>query len=262
MDAVFKALADPSRRLLLDLLYQRDGQTLTELQAHLPMTRFGCMKHLRTLEEAGLVTSRKVGRERLHYLNVVPLRLIQERWVSKYAEPWASALVGLKAALEDKRMDREMDRTDQGVEQKPSKVYEILIRTTPERLWQALTDGEITRLYRFNSRVESTWEPGAAYRFRDPQRGVLIEGEVLEADRPRRLVTTFRPLFDPARAAQPPSLVTWEIEPIGPACKLTLIHAGFDPDTFDGLNAGWVRILSGLKTLLETGEPLVVGDEN
>lgn len=94
MDAVFKALADSHRRLLLDVLFQQDGQTLLQLQQHLPMTRFGCMKHLQVLEEAGLITSRKVGREKFHYLNPVPIRLIQERWVSKYAEPWIQALLG------------------------------------------------------------------------------------------------------------------------------------------------------------------------
>ena len=101
MDAVFKALADPTRRGLLDTLYERDGQTLTELEERLPMTRFGVMKHLRVLEEAGLVTTRKRGREKLHFLNPVPIRLVHDRWVSKYAEPWAAALSGLKQRLEE-----------------------------------------------------------------------------------------------------------------------------------------------------------------
>ena len=101
MDAVFKALADPTRRGLLDALYGRDGQTLTELEERLPMTRFGVMKHLRVLEEAGLVTTRKRGREKLHFLNPVPIRLVHDRWVSKYAEPWAAALSGLKQRLEE-----------------------------------------------------------------------------------------------------------------------------------------------------------------
>src|SRR5438105_3290480 len=98
---VFKALADPSRRLLLDSLFDADGQTLGELAAQLPgMTRFGVMKHLRILEAAGLVTSRKVGRERLHYLNPVPIRLIHDRWIGKYAEVWVAGLADLKASLE------------------------------------------------------------------------------------------------------------------------------------------------------------------
>ena len=101
MDAVFKALADPTRRQLLDELYKEDGQTLTELEGRLPMTRFGVMKHLKVLEEAHLVTTRKRGREKLHFLNPVPIRLVHDRWVSKYAEPWAATLSGLKRRLED-----------------------------------------------------------------------------------------------------------------------------------------------------------------
>jgi DNA-binding transcriptional ArsR family regulator len=101
MDAVFKALADPTRRSLLDKLYERDGRPLKALEAGLEMTRFGVMKHLRILEEARLVTTRKRGREKLHFLNPVPIRLIHDRWVSKYAEPWAATLTGLKETLEE-----------------------------------------------------------------------------------------------------------------------------------------------------------------
>jgi DNA-binding transcriptional ArsR family regulator len=100
MDEVFKALADPTRRQLLDRLYERDGQTLSALEEEVPMSRFGVMKHLKVLEEAGLVTTRKQGREKLHFLNPVPIRLVHDRWVSKYAQPWASALSGLKRDLE------------------------------------------------------------------------------------------------------------------------------------------------------------------
>ena len=100
VDAVFKALADPTRRSLLDALYERDGQTLSALEAKLPMTRFGVMKHLRVLEEANLVTTKRRGREKLHFLNPVPIRLVHDRWVSKYAEPWASALSELKRDIE------------------------------------------------------------------------------------------------------------------------------------------------------------------
>src|ERR671912_2612271 len=96
MDSVFKALADPTRRSLLDELFKQDGQTLSALEGRLPMTRFGVMKHLRVLEEAHLVTTRRRGREKLHFLNPVPIRLIYDRWVSKYSEPWAATLTGLK----------------------------------------------------------------------------------------------------------------------------------------------------------------------
>ena len=101
MDTVFRALADPTRRSLLDRLFERDGQTLSALEQRLPMTRFGVMKHLRVLEEAGLVTTRRRGREKLHFLNPVPIRLVHDRWVSKYAEPWVATLTGLKSQLEE-----------------------------------------------------------------------------------------------------------------------------------------------------------------
>src|SRR6202167_2430748 len=128
MDEVFRALADPTRRSLLDELFKQDGQTLSALEARLPMTRFGVMKHLKVLEQAGLVVTRRRGREKLHFLNAVPIRLIHDRWVSKYAEPWAATLSNLKHRLEDKTM---------------MKVFEIYIKTTPERLWQAITDTEM-----------------------------------------------------------------------------------------------------------------------
>src|SRR3982074_2469130 len=118
MDGIFRALADPTRRGLLDELFREGGQTLTALQARLPMTRFGVMKHLKQLEEAGLVVTKRRGREKLHFLNPVPIRLVHDRWVSKYAEPWSAALSGLKHRLESPM----------------EKVFEIYIRTTPERL--------------------------------------------------------------------------------------------------------------------------------
>src|SRR6266852_4637636 len=106
MDAVFRALADPTRRRLLDELFKQDGQTLTALERRLPMTRFGVMKHLKVLEEANLVVTKRRGREKLHFLNAVPIRLVHDRWVSKYAEPWAAALSGLKRDLEEDLMEK------------------------------------------------------------------------------------------------------------------------------------------------------------
>src|SRR5687768_7666602 len=131
MDAVFRALADPTRRELLDELFRQDGQTLSALEERLPMTRFGVMKHLKQLEEAGLVVTRRRGREKLHFLNPVPIRLVHDRWVSKYAEPWVATLSGLKTRLETQM----------------EKVFEIYIRTTPERLWEAITDSDIRSQY-------------------------------------------------------------------------------------------------------------------
>src|SRR5579871_4591705 len=100
MDEVFRALADPTRRSLLDELFRADGQTLSALEERLPMSRFGVMKHLKVLEDAGLVVARKRGREKLHFLNPVPIRLVHDRWVSKYAEPWVAGLSDLKTTLE------------------------------------------------------------------------------------------------------------------------------------------------------------------
>jgi uncharacterized protein YndB with AHSA1/START domain len=244
-DATFKALADASRRHLLDLLFQKDGQTLSELVAHFEgdspfkeMGRFGVMKHLRILEDAGLVTTRKSGREKYHYLNPVPIQMTYDRWVSKYAQPWASAMTGLKYQLEAAAMD------------KHKHVFMIYIRTTPEALWRALTDGDLTQRYYFATRVESTWQPGAAYSYTG-ENGKLIEGEVIEVDPPRRLVTTFKPLW---MGEMPASRVTFEIEPEGAVCKLTLTHDDLERPLGGGLFDGWSRILSDLKTLLETGE--------
>jgi uncharacterized protein YndB with AHSA1/START domain/DNA-binding MarR family transcriptional regulator len=245
-NAVFRALADPSRRLLLDRLFVRDGRSIVDLGGDLEMTRFGVAKHLRILETAGLVSTRRAGREKLHYLNPVPIQQIHERWVSKYSAPWARALSGLKTELE--------------AEMKPRHVYHVFIRTTPERLWQALTDGDMTSRYFHSSRAESAWTTGSPYAFRSLEGAVEIEGTVLDIEPPRRLVQTFR--F--ASRDDVPSKVTWEIEQLGESCRLTLIHE-FDREdgTFDDVNdpMGWQFILSGLKTLLETDRPLVVSHE-
>src|ERR671914_1287028 len=152
MDEVFKALADPTRRSLLDRLYKEDGQSLKALEGGLEMTRFGVMKHLRVLEEAGLVTTKKRGREKLHFLNPVPIRLVHDRWVSKYAEPWAATLTGLKRTLEGEEEEERME-----------KVFEIYIKTTPERLSEAITDPEQRAKYSFGVRTDSDWTSGSSY---------------------------------------------------------------------------------------------------
>src|SRR5439155_1752862 len=211
MDAVFRALADPTRRSLLDELFAQDGQTLSALERRLPMTRFGVMKHLRVLEEAGLVTTRRRGREKLHFLNPVPIRLVHDRWVSKYAEPLAATLSELKRRLEEETME---------------KVYEIYIRTSPERLWEAIIDPDIRAKYSFGVRPKSDWAPGARIEMQHPKAaGVLGEGTVLETDPPRRLVHTLVALWGDDVKAEGESRVTWEIEPVGDdSCRLTVVH--------------------------------------
>ena len=241
MDLIFKALADPTRRSLLDELFSRDGQSLSELEDRFAMTRFGVMKHLRQLEEAGLVVTRKRGREKLHYLNPVPIRLVHDRWVSKYAEPWVSALVDIKQRLEDTM----------------EKVFEIYIRTTPERLWEAITDPEIRAKYNFGAAVHSDWKPGSRLEMSSGRAPApLIEGEVIEAEPPRRLVHTLTALWGEDVRAEGQSRVSWEIEPIGDSCRLTVVHDQLREGANDQLYGGWPMILSGLKTWLETGERL------
>jgi uncharacterized protein YndB with AHSA1/START domain/DNA-binding transcriptional ArsR family regulator len=243
---VFRALADPSRRLLLDSLFDADGQTLGELAAQVPeMTRFGVMKHLRILEGAGLIATRKVGREKLHYLNPVPIRLMHDRWIGKYAEPWVGALADLKVQLEGTAIDR------------PRHVFQVYIRTTPERLWQAIIDPEFTQRYFHRSRVDSSWRTGepVTYWIGDE---VVVDGSVLAADPPRRLVTTWSFRRQADLRDDPPSRVTWEIEPLGGTCRLTLVHDDFtgETPTFRSVGSGWPLVLSSLKSLIETGQAL------
>jgi uncharacterized protein YndB with AHSA1/START domain len=241
MDLVFRALADPTRRSLLDELYKEDGQTLTALEERLPMTRFGVMKHLKVLEEASLVVSRRRGREKLHFLNPIPIRLVHDRWVSKYAEPWAAGLTGLKRQLEEKSME---------------KVFEIYIKATPERLWEAITNSEMRSKYNFGVGVESDWTNGSSYSARHPSGVDIGAGENLEVDPPRRLVQSFNALWSDDVKAAGTSRVTWEIEPVGDSCRLVVTHDELPEGVNDEIYGGWPQILSGLKTLLETGDTL------
>ena len=241
MDGVFRALADPTRRSLLDELFREDGQTLSALGARFSMTRFGVMKHLKLLEEAGLVVTRRRGREKLHFLNPVPIRLVHDRWVSKYAEPWAASLSDLKNTLEESM----------------EKVFEIYIKTTPERLWEAITDPAMRSKYHFGSQITSEWTPGSRYEQRSSDgKQLLGEGENLEVKPPRRLVQSMRALWGDDVKSEGTSRITWEIEPVGDSCRLTVTHDQLREGANDQLYGGWPMILSGLKTLLETGELL------
>jgi uncharacterized protein YndB with AHSA1/START domain/DNA-binding transcriptional ArsR family regulator len=241
MDAVFRALADPTRRSLLDELFREDGQTLSALQGRFEMTRFGVMKHLKQLEEAGLVVTKRRGREKLHFLNPVPIRLVHDRWVSKYAEPWAAGLSDLKTRLENPM----------------EKVFEIYIKTTPERLWEAITDPEIRSRYNFGARVDSDWTPGSRYVMTAGDGAYTLgEGENLEVDPPRRLVQAARFLWSDDVKNEGTSKVTWDIEPVGDSCRLTVTHSEMREGANDEIYGGWPMILSGLKTWLETGDLL------
>jgi uncharacterized protein YndB with AHSA1/START domain len=241
VEAVFRALADPTRRALLDALFKRDGQTLVALTAGRDMTRIAVAKHLRLLEEAGLVVSRRRGREKLHFLNTVPIRLIHDRWVSKYTEPWAAGLTSLKSELE----------------QAMEKIFEIYIRTTPERLWEAITDPTIRAKYQFGAGAHSDWTPGSRYTLNHSGNDrPLGEGENLVVDPPHRLVQTIHTLWSEEAERAGTSRVSWEIEPIGNSCRLTVTHDQLPVDAPPELYGGWPMILSGLKTWLETGQTL------
>jgi uncharacterized protein YndB with AHSA1/START domain/DNA-binding transcriptional ArsR family regulator len=245
LEPAFRALADAHRRTLLDRLQERDGQTLGELEGALPqMTRFGVMKHLRVLEDAHLVATRRDGRRKLHFLNPVPIRLIADRWISRYAAPLVDAMADVKYSVEKRPMSD------------PKHVYEVYIAASPERVWQALTDSELTKQYYYGNTVESDWTPGSSLIYRNPDGTAAIECEIVEADAPKRLVHTF---FFPG-TDEKPSRVTWQIEPRGAATLLILTHDEFDGETstYRSVAHGWVPILSGLKTVLETGKPIEI----
>ncbi|MCC3374515.1 metalloregulator ArsR/SmtB family transcription factor [Cohnella sp. REN36] len=248
---VFKALADPSRRTLLDLLHRSDGRTLNDLCAPLEMSRFGVMKHLNLLEQAGLITTRKAGREKLHYLNAVPIRQIYDRWVSKYAEPWAIGLTSLQNELE----------REANMESKPRNVNRIAIKAKPEQVWQALTDPAKTSKFWFNCAIRSTWEANAPFELWKED-AKQAEGVILDMDPPNKLVMSWRFLAIPNTADDVPSRITWEIEAHAEYAGVTLVtvvHDEFEQalPTAKVLENGLPIVLSGMKSFLETGTGLM-----
>ena len=253
-ELVFRALADPSRRLLLDLLFARDGRTLNELEAELPMTRFGVMKHLRLLEEAGLITTRKVGREKLHYLNPVPIQLISDRWISKYAAARVSALADLKIVLEGGNY--------MSTEAKPKLVHQIIIRAPQARVWAAITTPEFTARYYYDCTLKTDLSVGSPFVYHKPSGAPIVEGEVVLSDPPNRLVHTYHSLWPPMNK-DAPTKVTWELAAMSAdVTKVTVIHEEFEGETatYQGLQSGgWAWILSNMKTVLETGESMPQG---
>jgi uncharacterized protein YndB with AHSA1/START domain/DNA-binding transcriptional ArsR family regulator len=250
MAPVFRALADSNRRVLLDRLFERDGQTLGELCAALPtMTRFGVMKHLGVLEDAHLVTTRKVGREKRHYLNPVPIRLAHDRWISKYAEPIVGAMSFMK-----RRLEAPVDTVNH--------VYSTYIKASPERVWRAIIDGDDTVGYYYGTRVRSTWEVGAEIVYDYPDGTTAADGVVLEVEPGRKVVMSFQPRWDPAIEADGPVRMTWAIEAgeDGGPTRLTVTSALIAGSRMESeFSGGVVYIVSGLKTMLETGAPLAVG---
>ena len=224
------------------------ARSLGELCGYLPgMTRFGVMRHLGVLEEADLVSTRKVGREKRHYLNPVPIRLIHDRWISKYAEPVVGTLSALKDHLEGRAM----------AVSAPDHVYSVYVKAEPERIWRAITDGVETEQYYYGTRVGSDWTKGARIVYEYPDGSVAADGEVLAIDPPRRLEMTFHARWAPEIEAEGPVRMTWEIEPSdGGASKVTVVSSGLGPKTAEEFGGGIVYIVSGLKTYLETGVPM------
>jgi DNA-binding transcriptional ArsR family regulator/uncharacterized protein YndB with AHSA1/START domain len=273
MDAAFRALGDPARRRLLDRLNERNGRTLSELCEGMGMTRQAVTKHLDVLEGAGLVTTMRRGREKLHYLNAAPINDIAERWIRHYDRARAEALSDLKRALEATTpMGPASDQT--------TFVYSTYVHATPQRVWQGLTDPAFTtRYWRHPTSggltLRSDFEKGSTYDLVYDESGLVIsdpEQVVLESDPYRRLAYTWHTFtpewaarhgFDEETAAswraEPRSKVAFDIEESGPGVvKLTVVHDGFPEgsEVLKGVSTGWPAVLASLKTLLETGSPL------
>lgn len=250
MDEVFKALADASRRRLLDDLHQRGGQTLGELCQHLAMTRQAVTKHLALLEAANLVATVWRGREKLHYLNPVPLHEIYERWIAKYKRHRLEALSDLKDGLEQN------NNTEKNIMSKPELVFKTYIRSTAERTWEALTTPEFTRQYWGGNANISDWTKGAKWEHVSKDNETWVVGEVEESNPPKLLVVSWADPDDLSDVSR----VTYEIEPLDGVVCLTVTHDNFKADsTMPGKVAGgWPRVLSSLKSFLETGAGLKV----
>lgn len=260
LDGAFRALADPTRRRLLDSLHARNGLTLNELCVGMHQSRQSVSKHLGILEEAGLVTTDRRGRTKQHYLSPAPINEIADRWIHRYERARIDALTDLKRALEDHTMET-TDRTEFR--------YTTYIRTTPERLWQALTDPAFTKAWWQATVIDSTWETGAPMTW--THRDVTMahpDQVVLESDPPWRLSFTwhtftpewaamigFEPELRDAIDAEPRSTATFDLEPDGDVVKLTVTHGNLLPDgeIIQLITQGWPRVLSNLKSLVETG---------
>lgn len=246
VDKVFKALADPTRRRLLDSLRQDNGQTLGRLCRQLDMARQSASQHLTVLEEANLISTVWRGREKLHYLNPVPIHDIQQRWIAPFDQPRLQALDVIKRHAEEPDMTPD----------KPTFVYVTYIQSTPQRVWHALTDADLTAEYWGHSNV-SDWHVGSLWEHRrvDGSNIADVVGTVLESAPPARLVMTFgEPGAEPAGS---PSTVTFQIEPYHDIVRLTVTHENLaDPDAFHAVSTGWPAVMANLKSLLETGHAL------
>lgn len=243
MDAIFKALSDPARRALLDSLRKRDGQTLSDLEQVLEMSRFGVMKHLNVLAEANLIVTRKDGRFKYHYLNPVPLQDVMDRWTAPFLQRQARAVTELKAKLE---RDTAMG--------KPDFMMQTFIRCTQDALWDALTEADQIAAYHFACNVvEGNAVVGQDTAFIQPNGEAMLRQTTTEMDPKSRIAMTFDPLFMGPDA--PPSHMVYMIEAQGESCKLTIEHYNMAPGQ-ESFAEGWARLASSLKSYLETGTAL------
>jgi uncharacterized protein YndB with AHSA1/START domain/DNA-binding transcriptional ArsR family regulator len=248
LNPVFKALADATRRQLLDRLHQHNGQTLGELCGSLAMARQSASEHLAVLEAANLISTTWRGREKLHHLNPVPLHDIQERWIDKFERPRLRALSAIRHSAEEQAMTPDPTTV-------PTYVYVTYIKASPTQVWQALTDADVTASY-WGHRNESDWEPGSTWQHvRTDGSGISdVTGTVLEALPPERLVMTFP---GSAEQREEPSRVTFTIEPHEEIVRLTVRHEGLPTQSdYDAISGGWPAVMANLKSLLETGEVL------
>ena len=241
MDNIFNALGDKSRRHLLDVLYQKNGQSLTELTATLKMSRQAVTKHLGILEEANLVVPVWKGREKLHYLNPVPLRLIYLRWISKFDETRIESIFEMKNNNEAEIQEVNMKGF----------MYQIVIASSAEKVWESLTKPEFTQKFWFGRRVESDWNLGSAVSIVTPEGVIEAKGEVLEFQINKRLSYSW---LSAKETIEDISTVVFELQEMGELTKLTILHdIDADKANFQQAAAGWTFILCGLKTFLETG---------
>jgi len=213
------------------------------------MTRFGVMRHLGVLESADVVTTRKVGREKRHYLNPIPIRLVHDRWISKYAEPVIGSMTALKQHLEDASMER------------PEHVYSVYVKAPAERVWRAIVDGDETARYYYRTRVASDWTVGAPVVYTYPDGRIAADGEVLAIEPGSSVTLTFHAHWDPGIEAEGPVTMTWAVASEGDLTRLTVTTTGLRPGSRmdEEVRGGVVYIVSGLKTLVETGAPLGAG---
>ena len=267
LDDVFKALGEPTRREILDILAARPGLTVNELAEHFPTSRYAIRKHLLVLEKANLISYKWDRPAKKLYMNAIPIQMIYDRWISEYSRYWARGLTSLKYDLENAAEtsgENETMSADSSNESQNevSQVYVVYIKTTSEKLWEALQNPEFTRQYYMGMDIHmgaGVNEPiEYVHTGEQGEKLVRVYGQVLEIEPLKKLVHTFNPPLPESGEKPPETTVTYEIEEMGAMTKLTVTHTGFGEarELFTATQEGWALILNGLKSLLETGEGL------